>query len=424
MTKRATPLFSRAERVVAFLVGTSLILALVLMLLWRFVFVAIPPGYVGALYSLLGGGTVLNHVLPEGLAIKWPWNRIYLFEVRTQRLPYKVVALSAEGMNVMIEGATLFHPVYDKVPTILSSLGTDYRDRIVAPLTRSIIRQTVTNYNSNELYSVDHQKLQAEILALVELHPLSKLIDFDDVVITRISLPDHIANAIEDKLAQEQRAASYEFRLAAEKQEAERLRIQAIGIRNFYSIVSDALNDTLLTWRGIEATVQLAQSPNSKVVIVGGGKNQLPLILGSDIGQVSHTPKPVPPISGEAAPLPDWAQLPKIFEDSGMGVLNEEPATHENFLPEDKMHLEERSEGRIPRGGVEATRPGDATDTGLSPGVMNPGVVDPDTRVNRGRDPQGGIERTSPGEPSDTGLQPGVAGPGSDGADSAVPSDQ
>lgn len=366
---RSTPLFSRAERIVAFAIGMALILALLLLLLWRFVFVAIPPGHAGVLYSLLGGGTVLTRVIPEGLAVKLPWDRIYLFEVRTQRLPYKVVALSAEGMNVLVEGVTLFHPVYDEVPTILATLGADYRDRIVGPLTRSIIRQTVTNYNSNELYSIDHDRLQSEILALVELHPLSKLIQYDDVVITRIALPDHISQAIEDKLAQEQRAASYEFRLAAEKQEAERLRIQAIGIRNFYSIVSEALNDTLLTWRGIEATVQLAQSPNSKVVIVGGGKDQLPLILGSDVGNVPSTPQPVPPIDGEAGKLPDWAKLPNIFTDSGMDVLRDAAPESESYMPPDRRpELDGLFRSR--EGGIEGVRPAEDVEPGLSPGAI------------------------------------------------------
>lgn len=369
MTVRATPLFSRTERIVAFAVGSLLILGLLLLLLWRFVFLAIPPGHAGVLYSLLGGGTVLNRVIPEGLVAKLPWDRVYLFEVRTQRLPYKVVALSAEGMSVLVEGSTLYHPVYDEVPTILATLGSDYRDRIVAPLTRSIIRQAVTNYNSNELYSVDHDKLQAEILALVELHPLSDVINFDDVVITRIALPDHISTAIEDKLAQEQRAASYQFRIATEKQEAERLRIQAIGLRNFYSVVSEALNDTLLTWRGIEATVQLAQSPNSKVVVVGGGRDQLPLILGSDIATVPATPQPVPPVGGEAAPLPDWSRLPNIFKDSGMSILDADAANGAAYVPPPKRDLKAFSEDH--KDG-QAAEPGASTDTGLSPGFVAP----------------------------------------------------
>ena len=376
-TRTKMPLFSRTERIVAFAVGMALILALLLLVLWRFVFVAIPPGHVGVLYSLLGGGTVLSRVIPEGLTAKLPWDRIYLFEVRTQRLPYQVVALSAEGTNVVVEGSTLFHPVYETVPDILTTLGTDYRSRIVEPITLATIRQTVTNYNSNELYSVDHDKLQAEILALVELHPLSKFINFDDVVITRIALPPNITNAIEDKLAQEQRAASYQFRLAAERQEAERLRIQAIGIRNFYSVVSQALNSTLLTWRGIEATVELSKSPNSKVVVIGSGEDQLPLILGSDISRVPEEPQPVPPIGGEGGKLPDWSDLPPIFKDSGMGVLNERITDGQSFVPPGKRDGGDRARGDEADAddlskGIEETRPGSPSDTDLSPGVIAP----------------------------------------------------
>ena len=123
------------------------------------------------------------------------------------------------------------------------------------------------------------------------------------------------------QLTQEQIAQTYKFRLEAEEREAERKRIEAIGIKTFYAIVSDALTPALLTWRGIEATVELAHSSNSKIVIVGGGKDQLPLILGSDIAAVPpSTPLPQVPSAKEPA-LPDINALPPLFPNAASQTM-------------------------------------------------------------------------------------------------------
>ena len=74
----------------------------------------------------------------------------------------------------------------------------------------------------------------------------------------------------------------YEFRLEKAQKEADRLRIEAAGIRDFEEIISKGLSDKLLKWKGIEATKEIAKSNNSKVVIVGGGEGGLPIILGND----------------------------------------------------------------------------------------------------------------------------------------------
>ena len=146
---------------------------------------------------------------------------------------------------------------------------------------------------------------------------------FNDLIVREILLPPTISSAIEQKLAQEQVAASYTFRLETERQEAEQRRIRALGIQNFYAIVSDALNKNLLTWRGIEATVELAQSNNSKIVIVGSGENQLPLILGSDIHNLKAPPK-VEAVTEQTAPPLNVRELPELFpkDDSSTSGVN------------------------------------------------------------------------------------------------------
>lgn len=376
------PLFGRVEKLIAWMVGFAIVTGIILLLLWRFVFVTITPGHVGVLFSLLGGGTVHGSVISEGLAIKWPWNRIFLFEVRTRRLPFEVVALSAEGMNITIEGAALYRPVRIDTPDILTELGQDYPSRIVSPLTRAVIREQITQYNSNELYSVDHEVLQDRMLADMRAHELSRDIIIDDLVITEMRLPPQISQAIDQKLAQEQRAAGYQFLIAAEKLEAERLRIQAIGLQNFYAIVSESLNDTLLTWRGIEATVQLSQSNNSKIVIVGGGKDQLPLILGSDIASLPSQPVPIAPVDPARFQLPDFAKLPSLFPNGSANILNQ-GASRTGFPPPTGANQPptgaDRPSSRPGAGGVlegsDSVQPeadaGPNTGTGLSSGAAS-----------------------------------------------------
>jgi len=367
--QNTVPLLGPLEKAIAWSVGIAILIGIILLLLWRFVFLTIPPGHVGVLFSLLGGGTVKESVMSEGIAMKWPWNRVFLFEVRTQRMPFEVIALSAEGMTVTIEGSALFRPVRADTPEVLVTLGQDYPTRIILPLTRGIIREQITQYNSNELYSVDHRALQEQIVADMRTHQLSKDIVIDDLVLTEIRLPLQIAKAIDLKLAQEQRAAGYEFLIAAEKREAERLRIQAIGLQNFYAIVSESLNDTLLTWRGIEATVQLAQSNNAKVVIVGGGKDQMPLILGSDVANLPNQPVPVPPVDGSRFQLPDWASLPSLFPNPAAEIMRE-GAARRGFPPPGEA---DDLSGRPGTGGVlegsDSVAPERNTGTELSPGT-------------------------------------------------------
>lgn len=305
----------RGPKLLAFLIGTILVGGFLSLLLWQTIFVRILPGHVGVLYSLLFGGTVTQELYPEGLAIKLPWNRMYIFETRLQAEPFELLALSAEGMPIVVEVTTLFRVVRDEAAGLLIDVGPDYIERVVKPMSMASVREIIARYNSHELYSIDARRLQHDILNLLRDTPQANLIYYQEVAIRRISLPEPVVAAIQAKLAEEQQAAAYEFRLDGERLEAERRRIQAIGLRNFYSIVQSSLTDKLLTWKGIEATIEIARSPNTKVVIVGGQRDQMPLILGSDIGNLPPGTAPVNQVSGNTSPLPEWGEMPSIFND-------------------------------------------------------------------------------------------------------------
>jgi len=302
---------------VSLTVGAVLTVGLAILLLWNTVLVRIPPGHVGVLYRLFGGGTETGAVYNEGLVVKLPWNTMYPVETRLQPLKFTMVAVSAEGMQVGIEATTLYHVKSPQAGRLVADVGLDYADRVIRPVSMAAMRRTIARYNSHDLYTIDADRLQAELLAYMRSTPEARLFEYSDVAIMMMKLPDKLVAAIERKLSEQQRAASYEYILDSQRKEAERLRIEAIGLRNFYSVIQNSLTDKLLTWRGIEATVELSKSPNTKVVIVGGNKDQLPLILGSDITRApTENVPPVPPVAGDASPLPDLSKLPPIFNRS------------------------------------------------------------------------------------------------------------
>lgn len=305
------------RRVTSWAIGVTLVLAALLLLFWNYIVVTILPGHVGVLYSWLFGGTRAEKVYGEGLALKWPWNRMYIVETRVQTRDYEVTVLSQEGLYLRFDISAVYRVDPLHAGRLVRELGPDFSDRIVRPLVTGAVRQMVSRFGTHELYTVDYRKLEKQIYDVVKATRYGEIIDFHYIIVRKVIMPEMMARAIEDKLAQEQAAASYIFRLEQERQEAERKRIEAIGIQNFYAVVSQALTPNLLTWRGIEATVALSRSPNSKIVVVGGGKDQMPLILGGDIHNLP-APKAVSPVPSTANPLPNWNNAPRLFPDSNL----------------------------------------------------------------------------------------------------------
>ena len=307
----------RDERLRVYLVGAAVVLGFFVLLFWRMIFVAIPPGHGGVIYDLFRG-TRLGAYQREGLNVKLPWNRLYVYDLRLQRTRVQVHALSREGMSVDIDVAVLYRPIAEDLPRLHKAIGPEYVDRTVGPLTIGAVREYVAQHDSQELYTVDAQALQQEIIQATRGNLARHYVAITDLVLERLILPKSVIAAIEEKLAQEQIAEAYGFRLEAEKAEAQRLQIKGAGLNRYYSLVNGALSPSLLAWRGIEATVELSQSPNSKVVIIGSGKDQLPIILGGELGKVPE------PRSGAAAPGAPPV-LPRLFGPGGGPPLSSTP---------------------------------------------------------------------------------------------------
>jgi regulator of protease activity HflC (stomatin/prohibitin superfamily) len=147
---------------------------------------------------------------------------------------------------------------------------------------RSVAREVIARYLPEEFNTTRREEIQAEIDSALTVKLAENFLQLNDVLIRNIRLPRKLEESIERKLQQEQESLEYEFRLEKEQKEAQRKRIEAEGIRDFQEIVSSGISDQLLRWKGIEATAQLAESQNAKVVVIGSGDDGLPLILGGN----------------------------------------------------------------------------------------------------------------------------------------------
>ena len=234
----------------------------------------VPPGHVGVLILF---GKVQGSV-SEGLHLVNPLVSMELMNVRTQEIFEHAEAPSREGLNIVLEVSCLYHLNPQEAVTVYRQIGPNYRDIVVKPQFRSAIRGVTVRHDAKDLYTSSREMITNEIFEGLVTDLNKRGIEVENILLRRIQLPASVVEAINSKLAAEQEAQRMRFVLAKEEQEAERKRIEAQGIQNFQRIVSQGISDQLLRWKGIEATSHLAESSNSKVVIIGG-KDGLPLIF-------------------------------------------------------------------------------------------------------------------------------------------------
>jgi prohibitin 1 len=225
-------------------------------------------------------GSVSAGTLQPGINVVMPMTRVVEMSVQTQEVKEVAEVPSQEGLILTLETSLLFQLDPAKASEIYRTVGRDYINRIVEPQFRSAIREVTASYEAKALYSAEREKIANEIFALFRRLAGERGIMVQQVLLRRIGLPPVVANAIQEKLRREQEAEQMKFVLQKEQQEAERKRIEAQGIADFQRIVAQGISAQLLEWKGIEATEKLAASSNSKVVVIGGSKNGLPIILG------------------------------------------------------------------------------------------------------------------------------------------------
>ncbi|MDO6759444.1 prohibitin family protein [Tamlana sp. 2_MG-2023] len=244
--------------------------------------VTIDSGQAGVLYKTFGGGVVTDEApMGEGFHIVAPWNKVYVYEVRQMELTERMKVLSSNGLDIQLEATAWYMPEFKDLGKLHQEKGANYLDRVLKPAIRSATRSVVGRYTPEQIYSSKRDAIQAEIFDETKKIVDDQFINLVEVLVRDVTLPTAIKDAIERKLGQEQESLEYEFRLVTAAKEAEKVIIEAQGKADANRILSASLTDKILQDKGIEATIKLSESPNSKVVVIGSGDSGMPIILGN-----------------------------------------------------------------------------------------------------------------------------------------------
>lgn len=264
------------------LVPTAIIVLAVILLIvfWSKMTITIDAGHGGVLFRTFGGGLDTEQTYGEGFHFMAPWNKMIVYEVRQQETAEEMNVLSSNGLEIRVDVSAWYQPKFSELGLLHGNIGTDYLRRVIIPSMRSSARSVIGRYTPEQIYSTKRDAIQDEIFvetkALLDL----KHVQINQILIRSIILPPTIKNAIEGKLKQEQESLEYEFKIEKAQKEAIRQEIEAQGKANANKILSASITDRILRDKGIEATLKLAESPNSKIVIIGSAKDGLPIILG------------------------------------------------------------------------------------------------------------------------------------------------
>src|SRR5258707_6620520 len=250
------------------------------LLLVIFLFSAIARVDSGAVGVLTLFGRVTGEALPEGIHLINPFKSSNELSIRTQEIKESASVPSAEGLVMNLDTSLIYHLNPEKAAEVYQKIGPNYMAVLVEPNLRAAIRESTASHSANALYTGEREAVAKQIYSQLADKLGQRGILVESVLVRDIQLPPTLKSSIESKQQAEQEALAMNFRLQKETQEAQRKRIEAAGIRDFQQIVAQGITPSLLEWKGIEATENLAKSPNSKVVVIGNNKNGLPLILG------------------------------------------------------------------------------------------------------------------------------------------------
>jgi len=221
-------------------------------------------------------------VVSTGLKAIAPWNKLFRYDVKEQKSEETMDVLSKNGLSINVDVTVRFNPVYNRIGYLHETFGINYVTRLVTPEVRSTVRRVAGRYTAEEIYSTKRNEVETSIIEETAVILKENNIEMHALLIRSINLPADIKQAIESKLQHEQQALAMTFINEKEKMEAERKKIEAQGIATYNRILNASLTSMILKQKGIDATLKLAESPNSKVVVVGSGKEGLPLILGGN----------------------------------------------------------------------------------------------------------------------------------------------
>lgn len=263
-----------------FPIGLIVLILILMVIFWSRITVTIEAGHAGVLFKTFSGGVDTTQTYSEGFHFLAPWNNMIIYETRQQEIAEDMNVLSSNGLEIKADVSAWYRPQYSKLGMLHGQIGKDYLRRVVVPSLRASARSVIGRYTPEQIYSTKRDAIQDEIFEEAKSILDEKYVTLNQVLIRSIVLPPTIKTAIESKLKQEQESLEYKFKLEKAQKEAERQQIDATGKAKANEILNASLTDKILREKGISATVKLAESPNSKVVIIGNSKDGMPLILG------------------------------------------------------------------------------------------------------------------------------------------------
>jgi regulator of protease activity HflC (stomatin/prohibitin superfamily) len=267
--------------------STGRLIGFVMILLGIFTacIVQIDAGYIGVKVLF---GNIQNEVLGSGLHVINPLLNIEKIDVKTQNYTMSGVhdegdkagddairVLTSDGLEVTIDLTVLYRVVSTDAPKLLKETGSDFRDKIVRPITRTKIRDNAVYYQAIDLFGMKRDEFQQRIYKSIEDDFKKRGLMLEQLLVRNITLPNSVKASIESKINAEQDAKKMEFVLLKEKQEAERKRVEAQGIADYQRIINTGLTDQQLQYEQIKAMKELALSSNSKVIVMGKGNGQI-----------------------------------------------------------------------------------------------------------------------------------------------------
>jgi len=241
-------------------------------------FVTIEAGHKGVLFQPYGSGTRMDKTYQEGFHVILPWNVLVPYNGRIQVALDTLEAITSDGVKIDINYAVNYRPQIDSVAFLHKNVGPNYLNVIILPEAGAVVREVISVYDIETLYSLDRHKLQLEMSNKLKEEIDERYLTFVDIMIEDIVLPDKVLAAIEDKLVERQRQLAYEYIINSQQLEVQRMNLEAQGVSDFESVS----NISILKWKGLKVTEALATSPNAKVIVIGTDQESLPIILGGD----------------------------------------------------------------------------------------------------------------------------------------------
>ena len=262
--------------------GSKLLLPLFLLALFLFlfrsrIFYSVGSGEVILVYFRFLGGTSHNQIGHEGLHIVTPWDEAYIYKIRIQSVVVPMTVLAKNGVEVRLDAQMRFHAVPEMVPYLHREYGPDYVKDLITPQLIESVQDVIGSFDPEQLYASERGASSGQIFRKAKRTIGGVFIGVDDIALFNIRLPEKVQQSIQAKAEAEQNALAYAFRVDQEQQEFRRKQLDAKGLLEYQKLV---IPPSVLVWKGIEATLELAKSPNSKVIVMGS-KDNLPLMLGN-----------------------------------------------------------------------------------------------------------------------------------------------